>query len=289
MKFNQGLTAPQQKRCLLVGFLFVCGIFANLSRSAMGVESNIIRSPIIIAHRGGRNWAPENTMAAFKKCIEVGCDGIECDVQRCKTGELVVIHDEMLERTTSGTGPVSEKTYDEIRSLDAGKWYSIAFSRETVPTLKEVLDLADGKLILSLEIKNAPVSYPGIEDDLIAQLDKYQHPDKVVISSFDHDLLHRIHLKAPKYKLALLMVGIPYELGSYAEKVGARAWNPNIAELREDSVKSAHKDGLDVNVWTVNEPKEWKRAADIGVDGIITDDPLGLMEYLKLRTTASAF
>jgi len=289
MKCNKGLLAPQQKRCLLVWFLFVCAILADLPHSAARAESNIIRSPIIIAHRGGRNWAPENTMAAFKKCIEVGCDGLEFDVQRCKTGELVVIHDEILDRTTSGTGLVGEKTYDEIRSLDAGKWFSITFSHETVPTLKEVLDLVDGKLILNVEIKNAPIFYPGIEDDLIAQLDQYRHPDKVVISSFDHDLLHRIHLKAPKYKLALLMVGIPYELGSYAEKVGAKAWNPNIAELREDSVKSAHKEGLDVNVWTLNEPKEWKRAADIGVDGIITDDPLGLMEYLKLRTTASAF
>jgi glycerophosphoryl diester phosphodiesterase len=289
MKSNKWLMAPPQKRYLSVWFLFVCALSASVFGSMAFAESGIVRSPIIIAHRGGRNWAPEDTLAAFRKSIEVGCDGIEFDVQRCKTGELVVIHDETLDRTTSGTGYIAEKTFDEIRSFDAGKWFSVTFSHEQIPTLKEVLDLVNGKLIVNVEIKNAPVAYPGIEDDVVAQLDQYQHPDKVVISSFDHDLLHRIHVKAPKYKLALLMVGIPYELGSYAAKVGAKAWDPNIAELREDSVKTAHKEGLDVYVWTLNDPKEWKRAADIGVDGIVTDNPLGLMEYLKVRTTASVF
>jgi glycerophosphoryl diester phosphodiesterase len=282
-------TASLQKRYLLVSLLLMFGLCVDVLRSAANAESNIIHSPSIIAHRGGRKWAPENTLSAFKQSIETGCDGIEIDVQRCKTGQLLVIHDETLERTTNGAGYVFQKSYDEIRALDAGKWFSPQYRDERVPTLKEVLDLVNGRLIVDVEIRNVPVACPGIEDDVIALLAQYKYPDKIVISSFDHDILHRIHESAPRYKLALLTVCIPYDLGNYAAQVGAKAWNLNMAELREDLVKRAHKARLEVAVWTVNDAKDWQRAADIGVDSIITDDPIGLMEYLRVRTTASAF
>lgn len=289
MNLNKRAATSTRKPCLLVSLLLVLAAFTGSLHLAARADSNIIHSPSIVAHRGGRKWAPENTLAAFKQCVDTGCDGIELDVQRSKTGQLFVIHDETLERTTNGAGFVFQKTFDEIRSLDAGKWFSPQYKDARVPTLKEVLDLVNGRLIVNVEIRNVPVASPGIEDDLIALLEQYKYPDKIVISSFDHEVLHRIHEKAPRYKLALLTVCIPYDLGNYAQQVGAKAWNINIAELREDSVKGAHKAGLEVAVWTVNDAKDWKRAADMGVDSIITDDPIGLMEYLRVRTTASAF
>jgi len=289
MNLNRRSATSARKPYLLVSLLLVFTVLTDSLQLAARADSNIIHNPSIIAHRGGRKWGPENTLAAFKQCIDTGCDGIELDVQRCKTGQLFVIHDETLERTTNGAGFVFQKNFDEIRALDAGKWFSPQYKDERVPTLKEVLDLVSGKLIVNVEIRNVPFACPGIEDDLIAILEQYKYPDKIVISSFDHEVLHRIHEKAPRYKLALLTVCIPFALGTYAQQVGAKAWNINIAELREDSVKSAHKAGLEVAVWTVNDAKDWQRAADMGVDSIITDDPIGLMEYLRVRTTASAF
>ncbi len=249
----------------------------------------MLHSPAIIAHRGGRKWAPENTLAAFKKCLEIGVDGVELDVQRCKSGELMVIHDETLDRTTNGAGYVKDQTCAEIQKLDAGGWFSAEFKGEKVPTLREVLDLVHGRFIVNIEIKNAPIAYLGIEEEVIRVLENYPNPEKIIISCFDHAVLHAINTKTTKYKLGILMVGTPYELGHYAELLGAKAWHPNISELRPDAVNEAHRAGLEVNTWTLNEVKDWQRAADMGVNGIVTDDPLGLMEYLRLRSTASTF
>ncbi|MBS2000765.1 MAG: glycerophosphodiester phosphodiesterase [Candidatus Obscuribacterales bacterium] len=270
----------------------VCSITsANLSAQAL---------PQVVAHRGGRVWAPENTLAAFKKSVELGADGIELDIHRCKTGELVVIHDESVDRTTDGSGFVKDMSLSQLRALSAGaKWapasqlrklsagipYSSEFKNEKLPLLTEVFDLVKGKLTINIEIKNAPVDYPGIEDDLIALLKKYPYPDKIMVSSFDHDVIRRFHEKAPQYKCAILTDCILSDVGSYAKSVGADNWNPGFGDFRTDAAKRAHEAGLKVNVWTVNAPEEWKSAVAMPVDGIITDDPEGLKKFLHTEPT----
>lgn len=241
--------------------------------------------PWVIAHRGGKKWAPENTMAAFKASLDAGVDGIELDIHRCKSGELVVIHDETLERTTDGKGFVKDFSYDELARLSAGRWYGPAFESEKVPLLKDVLTLIDGKINLLIEVKNAPIEYPGIEADLIAQLDQYKHDDKVMVISFDHTFLKRFHEKAPQYKVAFLDVAIVSDIGSYAGSIGASGWNPGFGEIRKDAVDSAHSAGLTVNPWTVNGSDQWENATSMGVDGIITDDPSGLIEFLDEKNS----
>src|ERR1700679_751419 len=124
----------------------------------------------VFAHRGGREWAPENTMRAFTNSLELGVDGIELDVQRCASGELVVIHDADLSRTTNGGGLVAEATLDEIKRLSAGLWFDKEFYKEKVPLLSEVLSLVSGQCLLNIEIKNAPIAYPGIEEELLELL-----------------------------------------------------------------------------------------------------------------------
>ncbi len=124
--------------------------------------------PKVFAHRGGRRWAPENTLIAFQKSLELGCDGIVLDVQRCASGELVVIHDDDLSRTTNGIGLIKDATLPELKRLSAGAWYDKEFSTERIPTLEEVLTLISGKLVINIEIKNAPVYYEGIEHDLLS-------------------------------------------------------------------------------------------------------------------------
>lgn len=243
------------------------------------IETVKASRPLIIAHRGGRKWAPENTMAAFRKSLAANVDGIELDIHRCKTGELVVIHDESLDRTTDGHGLIKEKTLAELKKLSAGAWYGKEFQGEQLPLLSEVLDLIDGKLVLNIEIKNAPIAYQGIEDDLLALLAKYKYPKKIVISSFDHEVLERIHKKNRLYKVAFLGESLFIDLPGYAKQIGAQAWNPYYGELRTDSVEAAHKVPLEVNVWTVNDEKQWQSMTDMKVDGIITDDPVGLTAF----------
>lgn len=256
----------------------------GLPASADGLKKH----PLVIAHRGGSSWAPENTIAAFAKSLDAHADGVELDIHRCKSGELIVIHDETLERTTNGKGYVKDKTLDELKKLTAGRWFGEEYAGEKLPVLDEVLKLVNGKMIVNIEIKNSPIEYPGIEDDLAKVLQDYKYPDKILISSFDHELIRRIHNKMPQYQVAFLDAGIIADVGEYAEKLGAKAWNAGFSELRADAVERAHKSGLAVNVWTVDGRKKWDQAMDMKVDGIVTDDPAGLLVYFEDYTPKHA-
>lgn len=237
--------------------------------------------PRVIAHRGGRKWGPENTLAVFRKCVDAEFYGIELDVHRAKTGELVVLHFDDLTKTTNGRGLVKNKSLAQLKKLSAGAWFSAEFSSEKIPTLQEVLELIDGQLMLNVEVKNAPDAYPGIEDDLIELLDAYGHADKIIVSSFDHAFLKRFKEKTGAYKTGLLINGLLLDLPAYAEQVGTAAWHPQFVNLRADQVKLAKQAGIEVNVWTLNEVCEWMSAIRMGVDGIVTDDPEGLSAFLE--------
>jgi glycerophosphoryl diester phosphodiesterase len=247
-------------------------------------ESQLIKNtnlPLVIAHRGGKRWSPENTLAGFKRSVEWGADGIELDIHCCKTGELVVIHDDTLARTTSGTGYVKDSTWDYLSSLDIGSWYDPSFKSERIPLLQDVLDVVDGKLCINVEIKNCPGNYEGIDDRLLTLLESYPYPDKIMISSFDHLVLKRIHDKTPTFKLALLGDSVLFDLPNYAKPIGATAWNPHFDCVRSDTVETAHRHGIEVNTWTLNSEEDWRRACELGVDSIITDDPEGLRRFLS--------
>lgn len=263
--------------------LFVGTMIVYSAAACPGLAADSAKRPLVIAHRGGCKWAPENTMAGFAKSLQIGADGIELDIHRCKSGELVVIHDETLDRTTDGKGFVKDKTWDELKNLSAGKWFGKEFEAERLPLLTDVLKLVDGKMIVNIEIKNAPVEYPGIEIDLEKVLKDYKYPDKILISSFDHELIRRVHEKTPQYEVAFLDAGIVADVGEYAGKIGAKAWNAGWSEMRSDAVERAHKSGLAVNVWTVNGEEKWNDVMKMKVDGIVTDDPEGLIGYLKSR------
>ncbi len=262
--------------------LFVLGLFLMAQLPGWGQESRQADNvhPMVIAHRGGKMWAPENTMAAFSRSLKAGVPAIELDIHRCKSGELVVIHDETIDRTTDGSGLVKDFSYKGLQKFSAGSWYSKKFKAEKVPLLSQVLELVDGKAHIFIEVKNAPIEYPGIEDDLAALLKKYKHQMRVTVISFDHEFLARFHNKFPGIKVAFLDVAIVSDIASYAKKIGATAWNPGFGEIRKDAVDRAHEAGLRVNPWTVNGKKSWRQAVSMGVDGIITDDPRGLKQFL---------
>lgn len=241
--------------------------------------------PKLIAHRGGREWAPENTLAAFKKSLELGVDGIEFDVQRCATGELVVFHDEDLNRTTNGAGMLRDCSFDELRRLSAGSWFAKEFHSERVPLLSEVLELVNGKCMLNIELKNAPVEYPGIEDDMLELIADYPK-DTLIISSFDHKVMRTLHQKAPELEIALLADAVFVNLKETAAQIGATWFHPYYGSLRPDVAEEAKAANLKINVWTVNTQQRWREAINMNVAGIITDDPEALHEFLGLMKAA---
>jgi len=140
-----------------------------------------------LAHRGANTEAPENTMAAFRKAVEVGATGLEFDVQLSKDGAVVVIHDEKLERTTNGSGLVKDYTLEELQRLDAGTWFDEEFAGEKMPTLDQILDeFASTELIFNIELKSGIVLYPGLEEKVIEEVKRRNLTDQVVLSSFNH-------------------------------------------------------------------------------------------------------
>lgn len=235
----------------------------------------------LYAHRGGRNWGPENTMCVFQKSLELGVYGIELDVQRCKSGELVVFHDEYLSRTTNGAGLLRDSTFDELRRLSAGSWFSEQFKSEKIPLLEEVLELVSGNCVLNVEVKNLPYKYEGIEEELIETMDKYEAIDKVVFSSFDHEVISTMVKHRPDWHYASLMVGIPQDLTGYLDSLGAKYWNPEHKSLHRQAAELANSHGIQILAWTANKERDWARLIDLKVKGIITDEPDQLDKFLS--------
>ncbi len=252
--------------------------------------------PANISHRGGRHWAPENTLVAFKMSLDIGVEGLELDVQRCASGELVVIHDEQVNRTTNGVGLVEAITYDELKRLDAGSfWHDeyedagrVNFKGERIPLLKDVLDLVDGRAFVNVELKNTPIEYPGIEDDLIDLLQDYGHRDKIIVSSFDHRLMYSLKEKDSGLAIALLADALFVNVVELAKQIGAQYWHPCFGSLRREAVEEAHEAGLIVNAWTINTAREWTMAVDWQLDGVITDAPHIFKAFLEKRKSLTA-
>ena len=220
---------------------------------------------IKIGHRGAMGYAPENTLLSFKTAIPL-CDMVELDVYVCKTGEVIVFHDHRLERCTNGTGHVMEKTFSELRSLDAGKG-------EKIPTLTEVLDLIDNQVAINIELKGPGTAYPvfQIVDQFIKE-GRYTL-DRFVISSFNHPELNHFKALAPEAAIGCLISCIPADLAAIAETVQAEYLNVCGEFISQELVDDAHRRGLKVMVWTVNELDDIAYIKGLGVDGIFSNYP----------------
>jgi len=236
----------------------------------------IPESPQLIAHRGGRVYKPENTIAAFQHAIDTGADWIEMDVQRTKDGELVVIHDETVDRTTDGTGRVADLTLEQIRALDAG-------NGERVPTFAEVITLAKEHGIGILPEAKSPHLYPEIEVHMVDTLVMNDYVQKTVIQSFDYDVLEKIKKidqqinVCPLYRLWKLDLRNPQPseantLCPMAEMIVLNPW----------MIRQAHVEGREVFVWfgVIEHPLVMRFILALGADGLMVDDPAALAEVL---------
>ena len=233
-----------------------------------------MNSTKIIAHRGASGYAPENTMAAFSKAIEMGAEGIELDVHLSRDRSLIVMHDEYVNRTSNGNGLIRDMTLRELKKLDCGSWYGEEFSGSQIPTLEEVLELLknwDG--ILNIEIKDGSDFYPGIEKKVINTIRMFYFEEKVIFSSFNHYSIRDIKSNASYLKAGLLYGEKLYEPWNYARSVGAEALHPPFYLVDENLMNCCRTNNITVNTWTVNEECEMRKLVKFGVDGIITNYP----------------
>ncbi|RIX50728.1 glycerophosphodiester phosphodiesterase [Paenibacillus nanensis] len=239
---------------------------------------------INFAHRGASAYCPENTMASFRKALELGADGIETDVQRTKDGRLVLIHDESLKRTTGDDRLVKDVTYAELAALDAGSWFDTAFADERTPALEELLALVKDKgTIINLELKNGVVFYPGIEEQLIEAVRAFDLSEQVIISSFNHYSLALCKQLAPEIKTGILYMEGLYRPWDYAATLYADALHAYKYAVLPEWVAEAAAHGIAYHPFTVNDEAEMVRLLDYGVSGIITDYPDRLNALLAKR------
>jgi len=231
-----------------------------------------MRLPWVIAHRGASAVAPENTMAAFRRAAEMGAECIETDLHLSRDGRLVIVHDTTLNRTTNGDGLVKNFTFNELRELDAGTWFSQDFAGERLPAIEELLDFAGpADLSLYLEIKGG-AGY-GVERAIISALRGRKEAKATVVLCFDGSVLDRIHQLD-----RLLMTGLLFDSGGEdmvkeAVRVGARQIGPRGDCVTPELIADAHRRGLKVVTWTINDAAQMRALAAIGVDGIMTNHP----------------
>ncbi|TVY09726.1 glycerophosphodiester phosphodiesterase [Paenibacillus cremeus] len=239
-----------------------------------------IQSPLIIAHRGAAGEAPENTLAAFQLAVEQGCHAIELDVHLSKDGEVIVCHDATVNRTTDGIGTIHDMTVEQLKTLDAGRWFDEKYEGERLPLLSEVFDLVPRHIMINVEIKG---SYNRqLEPALIRLMQEYNRVDTVVISSFDHKSLLFAKLIEPMAKIGLLYDVNAVRHAALADLLGTNVYSlhPNFKRIDKAEVQDAISQGLQVYPYTLNDEKRMKQAIEYGVSGIITDFPARLRALL---------
>ena len=234
--------------------------------------------PWIIAHRGFSSEYPENTLVAFKAALDCGVPMIELDVTLSRDRKLIVIHDDDLERTTNGQGPVNQHTLAELKKLDAGGWFHSRFAGERLPELAEVFDLVAGNTIINIEIK--PGAYEShhpvdaVEHQVVELARNKKAFGSILISSFDVNVLQRLASMADTPALGVLS---PHPADSdmvkMCRRLNALSWHPDQRILTPEQVEMMHAAGIRVLPYNASSTEEITRVKAMHVDGIFCDDP----------------
>lgn len=241
---------------------------------------------LAIAHRGFSGTAPENTLAAFKRAMDVGSNMIELDVHLSRDGHVVVIHDDTLKRTTGGMGKVVDFSLQELKQLDAGKWFGSRFSGEKIPTLKEVLELTRGKIPIHIELKEGDLgryTVTDLADRSLEEVEKAGALDQVLFGSFSLSAIDRIREKHPRLPVALIC-NKPWNLSQDA--TGGRPisiLSSSAKVLNPTNAAKARQQGMKVFVWTLDLEEQIEHFLNVGVDGIVTNHPDRLIRILQRK------
>ncbi|MEE3488676.1 MAG: glycerophosphodiester phosphodiesterase [Bulleidia sp.] len=237
---------------------------------------------VVWGHRGASGYAPENTLIAYQKAADMGADGIELDIQLSKDGEIVVCHDETIDRTSSGKGWVKDLTLEELRSYNYNKTHP-EYEHADIPTMREVFELVKPtNMVINIELKTGIVFYKDIEEKIVAMTKEYGMQDRVIYSSFNHYSARKIHEIDPSARVGFLYADGPIAMPEYAHRYGADAVHPAVYNLQyEDFMEQCNALGLEVNAWTANSDFEISFCIEKGVHGIITNYPDKALRLLK--------
>jgi glycerophosphoryl diester phosphodiesterase len=228
-----------------------------------------LQKRMIIGHRGAAGHAPENTLLSFATALNLGAHMIELDVQETLDGHLVCIHDRTLDRTTDGSGAVSEMTLQDLRTFDAGLG-------EKIPLLSEVLDMARNRLKVNIELKTL-----GVEKRVFDLVNFREMAHEVMVSSFFHDTLIAMKEISSEVETAILINAPKSNLIPYTLELGFNAINPRFSLVSHEMIEEAHNNSLKIYPWTVNDSSQMLELLNLGADGIITDYPNVGVEALK--------
>ena len=253
-----------------------------------------IKPPVIIGHRGCRAGYPENTLASFSAAMDAGADMIELDVTLSRDRKVVVIHDDSLNRTTSGFGPVHLATLQELKGLDAGSWFDSRFAGEALPTLEEVLILAGGKIRINIEIKSSAwesgFAEDAIERQVVDLILAHDLLNSTLISSFHAGFLENITSLPVHPEIALITDrALPPDFLETCARIGVYSWHPHYKSLEPRYIEKAHSLGIYIFPYTVNLIEDMLMLVKMGTDGVITDDPNAAISCFAVDRKTSAF
>jgi glycerophosphoryl diester phosphodiesterase len=233
--------------------------------------------PTIFAHRGASAHAPENTLAAFELALRQGTDAVELDAKLSADGQVVVIHDQTVDRTTNGHGSVKDLTLTELRRLDAGSHFDIAFQGEPIPTLEEVFKAVGQLTFLNIELTNYASPTDSLPQKIASLVQRYHLTKRILFSSFHPIPLLRIHRLVPDAPIGLLC--LPGKSGAWARSwlgrlLNYQALHPEAHDVTASLVEKTHRRGCRLYTFTVNQPETMRTLFSYGVDGVFTDDPV---------------
>jgi glycerophosphoryl diester phosphodiesterase len=239
--------------------------------------------PYFFAHRGASAYAPENTLAAFELAAQQGAPAIEFDVKVTLDGHVVVIHDQTVDRTTNGTGQVTQLSLAALRELDAGSKKAAQYRGEKIPTLDEVFAALGQKLYMNVELTNYATPFDALVPKVAELVKKHGLEKRVMFSSFfPHNLMNAARLLPQVPRGQLFLEGNSgWWQRAWGRLINVQAEHPWKADINAAYVKSAHARQRRVQVWTVNDPVEMRHLRELGVDAIFTDDPLAALENFK--------
>lgn len=259
-------------------------------RHAPRAIDSVLPRGVVLGHRGASALAPENTLAAFERCAGAGL-GFELDVSSTADGELVLLHDDLLDRTTSGAGPVRETPWEVVRGLSAGAWFDESYRDERVPTLDEVLGRFVGRVPIDIELKTDP-DPQGLVDRFVEILRGHKAEQQVVVTSFDPFVLGALADREPAC-LRGQIVGRLHDsgLGRLSRLALENMWlnrvsRPDLicadeAVVDEALLQWCERRRLPVMVWTVDDPERARALRDLGAWGFIADDPEPVRDALS--------
>ncbi len=243
------------------------------------------KQPIIVAHRGSSAIAPENTLASFRQAIADGADAIELDVHLTKDGEVVVIHDSTLNRTTNGRGRVRDYTLVELKRLDAGSWFHKRFSSEKIPALAEVFEEIGDRVEINIEIKTDDYNERsvGMLEKCIELINKYQAANFVLISSFNYMILQHVKKLQPEIATGILfnpLRNLRLSIHHLMEKTNAKLFICAKSYLKRSIVSNLHEKKIKVGTYTINDKAALIRVLKKSVDFIYSDNPVKISEII---------